>query len=66
MLGRTLSRLLCTLAILAASVAWIGWLFLHTAGDPNRSDRIAHAILDDPRARQEVAADIAKGIAGAS
>jgi hypothetical protein len=66
MLGRTLSRLLCTLAILAASVAWIGWLFLHTAGDPNRSDRIAHAILDDPRARQEVAADIAKGIAGAA
>ena len=52
MLGRTLSRLLCTLAILAASVAWIGWLFLHTAGDPTRSDRIAHAILDDPRARK--------------
>jgi len=66
MLGRTLSRLLCTLAILAASVAWLGWLFLHTAGDPTRSDRIAHAILDDPRARQEVSADIARGIAGAA
>jgi hypothetical protein len=66
MLGRTLSRLLSTLAILAASVAWIGWLYLHTAGDPTRSDRVAHAILDDPRARSEVAADIAQGIAGAT
>jgi hypothetical protein len=66
MLGRTLSRLLSTLAILAASVAWIGWLYLHTAGDPTRSDRIAHAILDNPQARQELAADIADGIAGAA
>ena len=66
MFGRTVARFLITLALLAASVAWLGWLFLHTAGDPTRSDRIAHAILDNPAARHEVAVDIADALAGAT
>ncbi len=66
MFGRTLARFVTTVALLAASIAWMGWIFLHTAADPTRSDRIAHAILDNPRARHEVAADIANGLASAT
>jgi len=66
MFGRTVARLVTTLALLAASVSWLGWVFLHTAGDPTRSDRIAHAILANPTARHEVAADIAGGLAAAT
>ena len=66
MLGHTVARLVTTLALLAASAAWVGWIYLHTVADPTRSDRIAHAILTDPQARHEVAADIANGLAGAT
>jgi hypothetical protein len=66
MFGRTLARFLTTLSLLAASVAWMGWIYLHTVADPTRSDRIAHAILDDPRARHEVAVDISNGLASAT
>src|SRR5260370_580684 len=58
-------RLPTTVTLRAASVSWAGWVLLHTAGDPGRSDRIAHAVLDDPRARRDVANDIAAGIAAA-
>lgn len=61
-----LARLLTTLAVLVASVAWAGWIFLHTAGDPTHDVRIAHAVLDDPTARGELAADISDSIAGAT
>jgi hypothetical protein len=66
MFGRTLARFVTTLALLAASIAWMGWIFLRTAADPTRSDRIAHAILDSPPARHEVAVDIADGLATAT
>jgi hypothetical protein len=51
---------------LLASVAWAGWIFLHTAADPTRDARIAHAVLDDAAARGELAADIANSIAQAT
>jgi hypothetical protein len=66
MLGQTIARSVTTLALLAASVAWVAWIYLHTAADPTRSDRIAHAILADPQARHEVAADVANGLAAAT
>lgn len=66
MFGRAVAGVVTALALLAASVAWAGWVYLHTVADPSRSNRIAHAILDNPAARHEVAADIAGSIATAA
>src|SRR4051794_41856136 len=59
MIRRAVARLLTVLALLAASVAWAGWVYLHTAGDPSRMPRVAHAVLDDPSARGELADAVA-------
>ena len=66
MIGRRVARLLVTMALLCASVAWTGWVVLQTVGDPSRSSRIAHAVLDDPAARDQIAADLASGLADAA
>ena len=52
------SRLLVRVAILAASLAWAGFVFTQTVGDPGRGERIAAAVLDDDAARAEVATPI--------
>jgi len=52
----TLTRLIISLTLLCASIAWGGWVFLHSVGDPHRAERIATAILDSPDARAEIAA----------
>jgi hypothetical protein len=54
------------LALLAASVAWVGWVYLRTVADPARSSRIAHAILGDPLARREVTVGVSDSIATAA
>jgi hypothetical protein len=59
------SRVLTTLALLAASFAWAGWLFLRTVGDPGRAVRVADAVLADPRARAELSRDLV-GLVGPS
>jgi hypothetical protein len=64
--GRAVAGVVTALALLAASVAWAGWVYLHTVADPTRSNRIAHAILDNPTARRELAGDIAGSIATAA
>ena len=66
MILRTLARLVTCLALLAASGAWAGWVFLHTAGDPSRSPQIARAVLADPSARHELAGDVASALADAA
>jgi hypothetical protein len=66
MVGRGVAAVVTALAILAASVAWAGWVYLHTVADPSRSNRIAHAVLDNPAARHEVAVDISDSIATAA
>lgn len=57
-----LSRLLVRLAIIAASLAWAGFVFTQTVGDPGRGERIAAAVLDDDDARAEVAAPITSAV----
>jgi hypothetical protein len=66
MLSRTLARLLTAAALLAASGAWTGWVFLRTAADPGRGGQLAQAVLADPAARQELVKDIAGPVAGAA
>ena len=65
MIGRSLARFLMTIALLCASLAWTGWVVLHTVADPTRSHRIAHAVLDDPTARGQIADDLASSLADA-
>ena len=55
-MARGLARALTGLALLCASFAWAGWIYLHTIGDPNRLERVATAVVDDPAARAEIAA----------
>ncbi len=55
MLGRVASRMLTSLAVLCATLAWAGWVFLHTIGDAERSGEIATAVLEDDAAREQVA-----------
>jgi hypothetical protein len=64
--GKALAGVVTAVAILAASVAWAGWVYLHTVADPSRSNRIAHAILDNPAARHELAVDISESLATAA
>ena len=52
----TLTRLIIGITLFCASIAWGGWVFLHSVGDPHRAERIAMAILDSPDARDEIAA----------
>lgn len=55
-MARGLARALTGLALLCASFAWAGWIYLHTIGDPQRLERVATAVVDDPAARAEIAA----------
>lgn len=68
--GRTMSgiisRVLVRVALVAASLAWAGFVFTHTVGDPGRGERIATAVLDDDDARAEVVAPISTAIMNAT
>lgn len=57
-----LSRLLVRVAILLASLAWAGFVFTQTVGDPGRGERIAAAVLEDQDARAEVVAPITASV----
>ncbi len=59
---RAVSRLVVRLAIVAASLAWAGFVFTNTVGDPGRGERIATAVLEDDAARAEVVAPIASAV----
>lgn len=65
MVGRSVGRVLVGLGLLCASLAWTCWVVLHTVADPTRSSRVAHAVLDDPASRAQVAADLTGALAGA-
>lgn len=47
-----------SVALLCASLAWAGWVYLHTVGDVHRAEKIATAVLDDPDANRQVATAI--------
>lgn len=57
-------RLLLRVAILAASLAWAGYVFTQTIGDPGRGERVAAAVLADDDARAEVTAPITGAVLG--
>jgi hypothetical protein len=59
---RILSRMLTRLAIVLASLAWGGFVFTQTVGDPERGERIAAAVLEDDAARAEVVAPITASV----
>ena len=62
MVRQIITRIVISVALLCGSLAWGGWVFLHSVGDPHRAERIATAILDDPAARAEIAAPLADQI----
>lgn len=59
---RILSRLLVRVAIVVASLAWAGFVFTQTVGDPGRGEQIAAAVLDDDQARAEIVAPISASV----
>ena len=56
------ARLILRLAIAAASLAWAGFVFTHTVGDPDRGERIAEAVLADDAARAQVVGPITAAV----
>ena len=66
MLGGMASRGLASLAIVCASLAWAGYVFLHTIGDPTRAEDIATAVLEDEGSREELASSFALQIVRAT
>ena len=57
-----LSRLLVRIAIVLATLAWAGFVFTQTIGDPGRGERIAAAVLADDAARAEVVAPVSASV----
>jgi hypothetical protein len=55
-------RLILRFAIVAASLAWAGFVFTHTVGDPDRGERIAEAVLADEAARAQVVRPITNAV----
>ena len=66
MMGRMASRGLTSLALLCASLAWTGYVFLDTVGDPSRAEDVATALLDDDASREQIATTFALQIVRAS
>ncbi len=66
MLGRMASRLLTSVALLCATLAWAGWVYLHTIGDAARSEDIASAVLSDEASSAQLASSFALQIVRAS
>ena len=53
-----LTRFLVSITLLCASLAWGGWVFLHSFGDPHRFEQIATSILGSSDARSEIAKSV--------
>ena len=53
-----LTRFLVSITLLCASLAWGGWVFLHSVGDPHRFEQIATSILGSNNARSEIAKSV--------
>lgn len=59
---RALGTLLLTISLFVGAMAWSGFLILNTALDPDRSERVATNLLDDPDVRSQIAANIARTV----
>lgn len=66
MLGRMASRMLTSLAVLCATLAWMGWVYLRTIGDPARAEDIATAVLEDDASREQISSSFALQIVRAT
>lgn len=62
MFGRVVAGTIASVALLCATIAWGGWVYLHTVGDPHRTEEIATAVLDNAAARQEISTALADQI----
>jgi hypothetical protein len=51
---RPLTSVLCSFAVVAATIAWTAAVYLSTWADPATLGRVTEAVLDDPAARDEV------------
>jgi hypothetical protein len=47
-----------SVALLFASLAWAGWVYLHTVGDVHRAEKVATAVLEDPDASRQLSTAI--------
>jgi hypothetical protein len=61
-MARIVSRVVVRLAIVAASLAWAGFVFTNTVGDPTRGERIAASVLADDDARAEIVDPITSAV----
>jgi hypothetical protein len=57
-----LSRLLVTLAVLAAGAAWLGFTFQRTVFEPSRSERVVRVLLDSPDVRNVLVQRLVDGV----
>jgi hypothetical protein len=53
---------LLRLSLFFASLAWSGFVFTHTVGDPDRGEQVAEAVLADDDARAEVVQPITDAV----
>jgi hypothetical protein len=47
-----------SVALLCASLAWAGWVYLHTVGDVHRAEKVATAVLEDPDSSRQLSTAI--------
>lgn len=59
---RGISSLILALSLVVASVAWSGFVMLHTVLDPGRSERLADQMLDNAVLRRMVVGTVADSI----
>jgi hypothetical protein len=65
-MGRFASKLVTSIALMCATLAWICFVYLNTVADVHRVESIATAVLDDDEARGEIAASISGQIVRAA
>ncbi len=66
MVGDAFGRTLTSFALLCGTLAWTGWAYLHTVGDPHRVEAMATEVLRDDGARSQISHAIAEQLVSAT